>query len=379
MNKAVLPADGVASFTNLPPGDLHRPRPVRHPSPTFQISSCAERSSPHVVPEPLLGNRGEFSNLSGQHSRSMPPLGYHFSASPVKKTCIHNSTGQHLHMNVPPRSLASSSAAVASAAAKVCNMPQQSSATTKKARSSKTVTFQNDCRLNGDVGKLPIVFEMDQEDNVSRLGAQRCVELEKSHLIDEPSKEAAGAPLMLGFVNVPCSRRGFCDFGSGLDKFESNQVSADASKCVQKIKRDTRRECPSNKQDWQPSYVNLEDTEIAPVLLASSRPIDESQDFWKPKSVASAESSLHVGSPVYDSPKTDDNLLLEFPFRCALLPPIGRRTMSNSSGSDTQVDLLLFPSVFRINWIRNFYLFYTILIYFCVFNYGVMPSNLTSE
>jgi hypothetical protein len=346
-------AEGMASFTNLPPAELHRPRPVRHPSPpascrsSFVESSVCCSSPNHLTsdaqPSTTGGSRGEFSSLTGKHSRPMPPLGYHFCASPVKKIC-HTSTGQHLHMNCPPRPLS---------AANSLNVMQlrPANASAKKNRPAKSVTFQTDVRLKSDQSpsKLAVVFETEQEDGSLRRPKPSTSDIDQD---DEEVdiKDSASEPLIPGFVNIPCSRRGFCEFDSDdLDKLETEQEQS----CPVSSQGNNRNQCdlikavaelkmPPDGYDWQPSYVNLEDTEIAPVLLASSRPIDESHDFWKPRSVASGDnqSSFHADtSPVYDSPKTEDNPLLEFPFRYGGILPAnaGRHSMSNSSGSDTQV------------------------------------------
>ena len=141
VDDAVRPEpDGMASFTSEPPVDLQRPRPVRQASP----ASPASVASP---PSLLLGRRGEFSS----HSRPLPPFGFHYNASPLKKAC-HTSTGQHLHLNCP--ALVKAAAAAVTAA--------------KKSR-TKSVTFQMDARLKSDAMKLAVVFEMDQEDNISRV------------------------------------------------------------------------------------------------------------------------------------------------------------------------------------------------------------------
>ena len=349
-------ADGMASFTNVPPanGELHRPRPVRHASPpascrsSFVESSACCSSPNHLTsdaqPSTTGGSRGEFSSLTGKHSRPMPPLGYHFCASPVKKIC-HTSTGQHLHMNCPPRPLS---------AANSLNVMQlrPANASAKKNRPAKSVTFQTDVRLKSDQSpsKLAVVFETEQEEGSLRRPKQSTSDMDQDDG-EVDIKDSASEPLIPGFVNIPCSRRGFCEFDSDLVKLETEEEqSCPVSKTTQGnnrnqcdlIKAAAELKIPPDGYDWQPSYVNLEDTEIAPVLLASSRPIDESHDFWKPRSVASGDnqSSFHADtSPVYDSPKTEDNPLLEFPFRYGGILPAnaGRHSMSNSSGSDTQV------------------------------------------
>ena len=355
----------MASFTNQPPVDLHRPRPVRHPSPT---SSSRSSSSTCNSPNNLTA-AGEYpsTNLS---SRS----------SPVKKTC-HTSTGQHLHMNCPPRPL---------------------TAWAKKSRPPKSVTFQVADPATSST--LAVVFETEREDSLLLNGSKQ-------------QADEDGHRNMSGFINVPCSRRGFfCELDSDLDKLAGEATEAQVAALVAgeakkvdhrvqlSVKTDVAAAASASPDgyDWQPSYVNLEDTEIAPVLLASSRPIDESHDFWKPRSVNN--SLLRVASPVYDSPKTASNnnnnnnnnnnsssssssnnnntssnnnnnnnnisssnnnlshnnnvnsagsnsnnednhinndallQLAEFPFRYAAVNNAnGRRSISNSSGSDTQV------------------------------------------
>jgi hypothetical protein len=287
----------------------------------------------------------------------------------VKKACQHSSTGQHLH---------------------------QQGAQVKKSRAVKSVTFDTEPYLiNGDSDnetKLPVLFETEQEQQQQE---------------DEDSDES---PSMPGFVNVPCSRRGFClellphllgPIGDSVEETGSSSCSGGSSNSGDRPDsvmdggsgdiQTQLRNCafaasllaPSTdgNYDWQPSYVNLEDTEIAPVLLASSRPADDSSDFWKPKSVASGQQKLlqqqqqqllENQQPVYDAPNghkllippptggdCDNNpLLVEFQaaFRYAmhcvggggqnqLLPAaahaaLGRRSISNgSSGSDTQVTI----------------------------------------
>ena len=176
------------------------------------------------------------------------------------------------------------------------------------------------------------------------------------------------------FVNVPCSRRGFfSDFD--LDKLDDDrrQEQSDTAdpagslsdhvdgrlesdSCDLAARLATRLPARLPASDWQPSYVNLEDTEIAPVLLASSRPAGDSHDFWKPQSVrrgaggaAQRVSSQLDPGPLYDSPKADDHSLMDFAFRYDAVPvgaaaaaaaaaaAVERRSGSNSSGSDTQV------------------------------------------
>ena len=139
-----------------------------------------------------------------------------------------------------------------------------------------------------------------------------------------------------GFVNIPCSRRGFC--AVDLDKLDASPASSSASSPhpltpppagsnLDQVDAAGRKQTRTTSPDWQPSYVNLEDTDILPVLLASSRPADDSHDFWKPKSVRGGNGSRNTssGCPVYDSPRNSGS------------PAIQRRSISNSSGSDTQV------------------------------------------
>ena len=143
-----------------------------------------------------------------------------------------------------------------------------------------------------------------------------------------------------GFVNIPCSRRGFC--AVDLDKLDASSVSSPASSPqpptspnplagsgLDQVDAAGRKPTRAISPDWQPSYVNLEDTDILPVLLASSRPADDSHDFWKPKSVRGGSGSRNSvsGCPVYDSPRNSGS------------PAVQRRSMSNSSGSDTQVKI----------------------------------------
>lgn len=272
--------DRVASFTNQPPasGDLYRPRAVRHPS-------------------PKLDSR-------------LVDLTIGLPTSPaIKKTGQHTSTGQHLHPYCAARSL--------------IDVGSASPALNRCKKSMKQVTFETEARLIGELATLPVVFESNREDSVSFYPSV-------------PSSTTVNESLMPGFVNVPCSRRGFC-----LDS--TDQVDG----CP--VKRVTTS---PDGNDWQPSYVNLEDTEIAPVLLASSRPADDSSDFWKPKSVASVQ---QLQKQIYDAAaadaaaacsnsKADDNpLSVEFPgFRYAIQLPgnvlLERRSISNgSSTSDTQV------------------------------------------
>ena len=160
----------------------------------------------------------------------------------------------------------------------------------------------------------------------------------RSRAEEEPERP----PLMRGFVNVPCSRRGFCALD--LDNAEPDaHVDPNPDPDQDQVDEVTSVRCLS--PEWQPSYVNLEDTEIAPVLLASSRPADDSHDFWKPKSVRRLRTC-----PVYDSPKSQADPSAEFlALRCAVLPAaaaaaaavaVNRRSVSNSSGSDTQVNNL---------------------------------------
>lgn len=307
-------AEEMASFTSQPPGDLHRPRPVRQASPELSVSRA----------------------LSS-------PLGYDLTSSPMKKACQHTSTGQHLHQQCPARSLSHGLPVIT---------------TGKAGGKGKTVTFHTEARLIGpEYIKLPVVFETDQEEDSVSL-------LNKTDDVDG-SQESLMAS---GFVNVPCSRRGFC-----LELLPSLIADKLDSSCDPDDQVDGGRALASPEgYDWQPSYVNLEDTEIAPVLLASSRPADDSSDFWKPKSVASgnkgrrqpsAESGCSVDEPLLPSSPLstlttedknkknrtealgDNPLLMEFPgFRYGIQLPAGvggaleRRSISNgSSGSDTQV------------------------------------------
>ena len=138
-------------------------------------------------------------------------------------------------------------------------------------------------------------------------------------------------------MNIPCSRRGFC--AVDLDKLDACSASSSASSpqppspppaatSTDQVDTTGRKPTRATSPDWQPSYVNLEDTDILPVLLASSRPADDSHDFWKPQSVRGGSSSRNSGNsacPVYDSPRNSGS------------PAVQRRSMSNSSGSDTQV------------------------------------------
>jgi len=371
--------DGMASFTSQPPttGDLHRPRPVRQQQQPASSTSPAKDTVDHC--SSVNGNshrRGQFSSCPD--GRPLPPFGFHFSSSPVKKACQHSSTGQHLH-------------------------GQQQEAQVKKNRAVKSVTFDTEPYLiNGDsddeiATKLPVLFETEQE--------------QRQQQDEEESDESPSMPN--GFVNVPCSRRGFClellphllgPIGDSVEETGSSSCSGGSSNSGDRPDsvmdggdiQSQLRNCalaasllappPSTdgNYDWQPSYVNLEDTEIAPVLLASSRPADDSSDFWKPKSVASGHQKfllfqqqqqhqlLENQQPVYDAPNGhklvpqptggdycgDNPLLMEFPaaFRYAmhcvggggqnqLLPAaahaaLGRRSISNgSSGSDTQVTI----------------------------------------
>lgn len=304
--------DGMASFTNQPPsGDLHRPRAVRHPSPESS-------------------DRLDLTNLNGRNGLPTPTTACHpfnGTSSPVKKTC-HTSTGQHLHQYCAARSLSHA----LSGSTGSDSLGQQSPALnkSKKNRPNKQVTFEPEARLIGESITLPVVFESDQEDSISL----------------HPSADSETESLMPGFVNMPCSRRGFC-----LDSASLPEVVKLDDSCVEvtdEVDCPVRRVISPDGYDWQPSYVNLEDTEIAPVLLASSRPADDSSDFWKPRSVASGQQQQQIEpiQPVYDAPtnsKADDNpLLLEFPgFRYAIQHPgnvLERRSISNcSSGSETQV------------------------------------------
>lgn len=314
--------DGVASFTNQPPGDLHRPRAVRHPSPTSESSDLMDATTTTTY------NRSGLATPTGCHP-------FNGTSSPLKKIC-HTSTGQHLHQYGPARSL---NHELTFGGDLDCQDNQRLTSPapvkSKKSRANKQVTFQAEARLIGETITLPVVFESDQEDSISL----------------HPSADSETEPLMPGFVNVPCSRRGFClelDSTSLPDVTKLDDSSMEATDEV---------DCPVPRRvvspdgyDWQPSYVNLEDTEIAPVLLASSRPADDSSDFWKPRSVASGQQQQQqqsdLSQPVYDAPansKIDDHpLLLEFPgFRYAIQLPgnvLERRSISNgSSGSDTQV------------------------------------------
>ena len=305
--------------------------------------------------------RGQFSSCP--NSRPLPPFGFHFSSSPLKKACQHSVTGQHVHGGGG-----------------------------KKSRAVKSVTFDTEPYLIGceeesedETTKLPVLFETNEQEKEE----------------DTPSTVQS---MPGGFVNVPCSRRGFClellphllgDIGDSVGTEEepsgssNSGGSSNAGDCPTNVESAIElqlRNCGAmavaasatdGNYDWQPSYVNLEDTEIAPVLLASSRPADDSSDFWKPKSVASAQQKLILQQqqqqqeqPVYDAPNghklhiggdlADNPLLLEFPaaFRYAIhcssqgsshgLPSaahaaLGRRSISNgSSGSDTQVHFFLF-------------------------------------
>lgn len=225
-----------------------------------------------------------------------------------------------------------------------------SSQNQKKNRPNKQVTFQTEARLIGNESiTLPVVFESDREDG-------------RTDGTKEPQ------PLeMPGFVNIPCSRRGFClELDSANDLPEVGKLNESCGSSSEQTTTDEvdhvkRVMSPDGGYDWQPSYVNLEDTEIAPVLLASSRPADDSSDFWKPRSVASGgrqqqqQQLAEPLQPVYDAPNNNNNnksidvdnpLLLEFPgFRYAMMQLPGnnalmeRRSISNgSSGSDTQVN-----------------------------------------
>ena len=175
---AMQQVDGVASFTNVPPtaGDLHRPRAVRHPSPSSESQPVDLLNS--LTSSVVLGSRN-----------GLPiPNPFNRTSSPLKNACHHHtSTGQHLHQQYGH---------VRSLANELPESVSQSSAqngSSKKSRANKQVTFPTEARLIGEAGiTLPVVFESDQEDSVSYDPADS----------DET--------LMSGFVNVPCSRRGFC-------------------------------------------------------------------------------------------------------------------------------------------------------------------------
>ena len=122
--------DGMASFTNQPPGDLHRPRVVRHPSPTSPTSSMSGRSY-QLLPVATVAASG--------------------SKVPLKRTC-HTSTGQHLHVT-------------GSRMSGVLASPAGRPEGRKKTEGRKSVTFQTDVRLKSDAFKLPVVFETESEDN----------------------------------------------------------------------------------------------------------------------------------------------------------------------------------------------------------------------
>lgn len=348
--------DGVvASFTNQPPAsnDLHRPRPVRHPpSPTVNMSD---------------DNLMDLSSLALACSRnglpSTPTLSgsachpFNGTSSPLKKSAPsgpHNHTGQHLHQYSASRSLASHGPSMNNAAG--C---QDSSSQNKKPRPNKQVTFQTEARLIGESVTLPVVFE------------SRC---ENGQTDGTKSVQESGPLEMPGFVNVPCSRRGFClELVSANDLPEVGKLNESCSSnsdqpTTDEVDHVKRVMSPDGGYDWQPSYVNLEDTEIAPVLLASSRSADDSSDFWKPRSVASGgrqqqkQQPVEPLQPVYDAPHNnsksmdvDNPLLLEFPgFRYAMMQLPGnnalmeRRSISNgSSGSDTQVHHIKVFAYFR--------------------------------
>jgi len=300
--KETVESTETASFTSQPPnGDLlHRPRPVRQPA--------------------------EESSDSGTSAIDLAVLmGHHFSTPSVKKACQHTSTGQHLHQQCPARSL--------SHGLPVVQQP-------KSNKTTKSVTFNTEARLIGTETKLPVVFETDQEEDGNSNGS-----------VDTES-------LMPGFINIPCSRRGFCLELDGLivDKLDS---SCDPDDQVDggEPSSSGRGVASPDGYDWQPSYVNLEDTEIAPVLLASSRPADDSSDFWKPRSVASGSQKNQSNSNkdeeislgINHKSVEDNPLLMEFPgFRYAIQLPaasavLERRSISNgSSGSDTQVHYYFF-------------------------------------
>ena len=126
--------DGMASFTNQPPGDLHRPRAVRHPSPTSSASGCSPVHSLNyqLVPVPKA--------VSG-------------SKVPLKRTC-HTSTGQHLHVT---------GSRISGVLASPAGRPERK----KRTEGRKSVTFQTDVRLKSDAFALPVVFETETEDNAT--------------------------------------------------------------------------------------------------------------------------------------------------------------------------------------------------------------------
>lgn len=127
--------DGMASFTNQPPGDLHRPRAVRHPSPTSPASPTSASNSAHPLGYQMLPVS---SGVSG-------------SKLPLKRTS-HTSTGQHLHVT---------GSRISGVLASASGRPDRR----KKTEGRKSVTFQTDVRLKSDAFKLPVVFETETEDN----------------------------------------------------------------------------------------------------------------------------------------------------------------------------------------------------------------------
>lgn len=346
--------DGVvASFTNQPPAssDLHRPRPVRHPpSPT-----TANESGDNLMDLSSLALACSRNGLPSTPTPSSACHPFNGTSSPLKKSAPcgpHSSTGQHLHQYGPARSLVSHGLSIGTSSAADSSRCQDSSSQNhKKSRPNKQVTFQTEARLIGNESvTLPVVFESDREDGGQTDGTKEPQPLE-----------------MPGFVNIPCSRRGFClELDSANDLPEVGKLNESCGSSSEQTTTDEvdhhhvvkRVMSPDGGYDWQPSYVNLEDTEIAPVLLASSRPADDSSDFWKPRSVASGgRQQQQLGEPlqpVYDAPNNNNNktidvdnpLLLEFPgFRYAMMQLPGnnalmeRRSISNgSSGSDTQVN-----------------------------------------
>lgn len=275
---------------------------------------------PEGVP-PVAGD-AEAGDECGLPPMNACPPPFNCASSPLANTC-HTSTGQHVHHSGPVRSLANGLPAKSACAGRG-----------KKSRVVKQVTFDTEARLIGDSAKLPVVFESDEEDGTS---------LAKLPLDGDEAEEA-----IPGFVNVPCNRRGFCleDLISDLPE----AAAAAATETGTDEADGAGRAAPSpDGYDWQPSYVNLEDTEIAPVLLASSRPADDSSDFWRPRTVGDKRAKGDAaGQPVYDAPakhgasaapKTpDDNpLVSEFAGYRYAMPE--RRSISNgSSGSDTQVN-----------------------------------------
>ena len=340
--------DGVvASFTNQPPAssDLHRPRPVRHPP-----SPTANESGDNLMDLSSLALACSRNGLPSTPTPSSACHPFNGTSSPLKKSAPigpHTSTGQHLHQYGPARSLVSHGLSISNAT----GCQDSSNQNPKKNRPNKQVTFQTEARLIGNESiTLPVVFESERE------GSQ-------TNETKEP-----GPLEMPGFVNIPCSRRGFClELDSANDlpdvgKLNESCGSSSEQTTTDEVDHVKRVMSPDGGYDWQPSYVNLEDTEIAPVLLASSRPADDSSDFWKPRSVASGgrqqqkqpqQQLVEPLQPVYDAPNNNNNksidadnpLLLEFPgFRYAMMQLPGnnalmeRRSISNgSSGSDTQV------------------------------------------